>query len=148
MAREDVGELMRIVDQEVEAQGTAVEALGGVRWTSNTRFVSTQVSVEPSGGDTLLRVEEWHSDAIRGRLHGIWGSVGLLTGLALGLEYLGLAIPLVIVLTAIMGMLGWTVGDSLWRLISASSRKRVRALSEHLTAEASRLLPPPESEEE
>ena len=42
----------------MEAQGTVVEALGAVRWTSNTRFLSTQVSVEPSGDDTLLRVEE------------------------------------------------------------------------------------------
>jgi hypothetical protein len=148
MSREAVGLLMRVVDQEVDAQGTVVEALGGVRWTSNTRFLSTQVSVEPSGEDTLLRVEEHYSDAVRGPLHGIWGSLGLVSGLALGIEVWSLAVPLVIFLTAIVGMLGWGVGDMLWRLISASSRKRVRALTEHLTTEASRLLPPPAGEED
>jgi hypothetical protein len=148
MAREEVGELMRIVDQRVEAQGTVVEALGAVRWTSNTRFLSTQVSVEPSGDDTLLRVEERYSDIIRGPLHGIPASWGLILGLALGLDGLSLALPLVIVLTAITAMIGWGVGDLVWRGISAGSRKRVRALTEHLTTEASRLLPPPAVEED
>ncbi|MBT8395528.1 MAG: hypothetical protein HKO65_18195 [Gemmatimonadetes bacterium] len=148
MAREEVGELMRIVDREVEAQGTVVEALGGVRWTSNTRFLSTQVSVEPSGEDTLLRVEERYSDSIRGPLHGAPAGWGLILGLALGLEGLSLALPLVIVLTAITAMMGWAVGDLVWRGISAGSRKRVRALTGHLTEEASRLLPPPPRDED
>jgi len=148
MPREKVGELMRVVDQEVEAQGTVVEALGGVRWTSNTRFVSTQVSVEPSGNDTLLRVEERYSEMIRGPLHGIPASWGMFLGLALGLEGLSLALPLVIILTAIMTLIGWSVGDLVWRGLSAGSRKRVRALTERLTTEASRLLPPSEGEED
>jgi hypothetical protein len=143
MTREAVGALMRTVDQEVEAQGTVVEALGAVRWTSNTRFLSTQVSVEPSGEDTLLRVEERYSEMVRGPLHGIPASWGGLFGLALGLEGLSLALPLVIVLTTIMTMIGWGVGDLIWRGISAGSRKRVRALTERLTEEATRLLPPP-----
>ena len=146
MARDGVGELMRIVDQEVEAQGTVVEALGGVRWTSNTRFLSTQVSIEPSGEDTLLRVEERYSDSVRGPLHGVPAGWGLILGLGVGLEGLGLALPLVIVLTALMAMVGWGVGDLVWRGISARSRERVRALTEHLTTETSRLLPPPQDE--
>ena len=143
MGQEEVGELMRVVDQEVEAQGTVVEALGQVRWTSNTRFLSTQVSVEPSGEDTLLRVEERYSDMIRGPLHGIPASWGLIFGLAFSIEQLSLALPLVIILTAITAMAGWGAGDLLWRALVAGSQKRVRALSEHLTTEASRLLPPP-----
>jgi hypothetical protein len=94
MSREAMGELMRVLDQEVDAPGTVVEALGGVRWTSHSRFMSTQVSVEPSGEGTLLRVEEHFSDTIRGPLHGIWGSLGLISGLAHGVMTLGLAIPL------------------------------------------------------
>jgi len=50
LSKEAVGELIRIVDEEVAAQGTVTEALGRIRWTSNSRFLSTQVSVEPSGG--------------------------------------------------------------------------------------------------
>lgn len=142
MSKEAVGRLMRVVDEEVEAQGTVGEALGKVRWTSNTRFLSTQVSVEPSGEDTLLRVEERYSDAVRGPLHGIPTSWGLIIGLALGLEGLQLALPLVIVLAGITAMIGWGVGDLVWRGVSAGSRKRVRALSERLSSEATQLLPP------
>ena len=147
MSREAVGELFRVVDQEVEAQGTVVEALGGVRWTSNTRFLSTQVSVEPSGEDTLLRVEERYSEMVRGPLHGVPASWGLILGLGVGFDVLNFALPLLIVLSAIMAMVGWGVGDLVWRGISAGSRKRVRALTNDLSTEASRLLPPAAEEE-
>jgi hypothetical protein len=147
MPREKVGELMRVVDQEVEAQGTVVEALGGVRWTSNTRFLSTQVSVEPSGDDTLLRVEERYSEAVRGPLHGIPAGWSAMVGLLLGVEQLGLAVPFVLVLMVISGVIGWVVGDQIWRGISRGSQKRVRALTDRLTQEATRLLPPPGSDE-
>ena len=148
MSREAVGELVRVVDQDVEAQGTVVEALGGVRWTSNGRFLNTQVSVEPSGEDTLLRVEERHSDMVRGPLHGIPASWGFIFGLALGLDVLSLALPLVIILSAVMAMVGWGAGDLVWRGVSARSRARVRALTDHLTTEASRLLPPSAKDED
>jgi hypothetical protein len=148
MSREVVGELMRVVDQGVDAPGTVVEALGGVRWTSDARVLSTQVSVEPSGEDTLLRVEEHFSDTIRGPLHGIWGSLGLVSGLAYGFITWNLALPLAIALTAITAMLGWAIGDLSWRLISTGNQRRVRRLMDNLTEEASRILsnplgPPP-----
>ena len=148
MSREKVGELMRVVDQEVEAQGTVVEALGGVRWTSNTRFLSIQVSVEPSGDDTLLRVEERFSEAVRGPLHGaplVWGTF---VGLIIGIEQMGLAVPFILMLMVITGLSGWFTGDLIWRAISKSSQKRVRALTDRLTEEATRLLPPPGSGED
>jgi hypothetical protein len=147
MPREKVGELMRVVDQEVEAQGTVVEALGGVRWTSNTRFLSTQVSVEPSGDDTLLRVEERYSQSVRGPLHGIPTGWAAMVGLIVGVEQLALAWPLVLVLMVVTGILGWVTGDLIWRGVSAGSQKRVRALTERLTTEATRLLPPPGEED-
>ena len=141
LPREAVGELMRVVDQEVEAQGTVVEALGGVRWTSNTRFISTQVSVEPSGDDVLLRVEERYSDTVRGPIHGVPAGWGAMFGLVMGIEGLGLAWPLVIVLMAITAMVGWGVGDLVWRTLSSGSEKRVAALTDRLSEEAVRLLP-------
>ena len=146
LSREAIGELVRVVDQEVEAQGTVVEALGGVRWTSTGRFLNTQVSVEPAGNETILRVEERYSEMVRGPLHGIPASWGLIIGLAMSLDVLNLALPLAIILTAILAMVGWGVGDLVWRGVSAGSRNRVRALTDHLTTEASRLLPPPAEE--
>jgi hypothetical protein len=134
---------MRVVDREVDAPGTVVEALGGVRWTSDARFLSAQVSVEPSGEGTLLRVEEHFSETIRGPLHGIWGSLGLISGLAHGVATLRLALPLVIVLTAVGAMVGWGIGDLLWRWISAKNQDRVRGSMDNPTTEASRLLSNP-----
>jgi hypothetical protein len=145
MPREAAAALMRVVDQEVEAQGTVVEALGGVRWTSNSRFLDTQVSVEPSGDDTLLRVEERYSNRVRGPLHGVPTGWGLILGLPLGLETLNLMVPLAIVLAAILALVGWSVGDLVWRFLSAGSQRRVQALTERLTDEASRMLPAPSS---
>lgn len=146
LSREAIGELIRVVDQEVEAQGTVVEALGGVRWTSNGRFLNTQISVEPSGEDTLLRVEERYSEMIRGPLHGIPASWGFIFSLGVGLETLNLALPLLILIVGIMTMVGWGMGDLVWRALSAGSRTRVRSLTNRLTTEASRLLPPPGEE--
>ena len=146
LAEDEVAELMRVVDQEVDAQGTVVEALGGVRWTSNTRFQSTQVSVEPSGKETLLRVEEQYSDVVRGPLHGVPTAWGLILGLAMGLEQLNLALPLLLVLVAVTALVGWASGEMIWRSLTSGSEKRTRALADRLTTEASRLLPPPADE--
>jgi hypothetical protein len=141
-SREDMGELMRVVDAEVAAQGTVVEALGAVRWTSNGRFLNTQVSLEPADGETLLRVEERYSETVRGPLHGIPTAWALIIGLAVGLEGLSLALPIALVVAAVLGMLGWGVGDLVWRGVAARSGTRVRLLADRLTTEADRLLPP------
>jgi hypothetical protein len=133
---------MRVVDQEVNAQGTVVEALGGVRWTSNTRFLSTQVSVDPSGEDTILRVEEHYSDIVRGPLHGAPGGWGALFGMVIGLEGLELIAPLVVFLAFLGAMVGLFAGNMVWRALSHGSHKRVQALADKLTVEASRMLPP------
>ncbi len=85
---------------------------------------------------------------VRGPLHGIPTGWGFLFGLPLGSEALNLAWPLVIILSAILAMVGWGVGDLAWRGVSAGSRARVRALTDRLTTEASRLLPPPPEEED
>jgi hypothetical protein len=147
-SREDMGELMRVVDAEVAAQGTVVEALGAVRWTGNGRFLNTQVSVEPGDGETFLRVEERYSDQIRGPLHGVPTSWGLIIGLAVGLEGMSLALPVALVLAAVLGVLGWGIGDLVWRGVAASSGPRVTRLADRLTTEATRLLPPPSEQED
>jgi hypothetical protein len=141
--REEIGQLMRVVDGQVSAQGTVVEALGAVRWTSHGRFLSTQVSVEPADGETLLRVEERYSDSIRGPLHGIPAAWGLILGLALGLEVWGLVLPIALVLALVLGTAGWTVGNLVWRVVAARSGSRVARVADQLATEAEGLLPPP-----
>lgn len=140
-SREDMGELMRIVDTEVAAQGTVVEALGAVRWSTSAWALNTQVSAEPGDGETLLRVEERYSESVRGPLHGIPASWGLVIGLGVSLESWGLALPVALVIAVAWGALGWITGDLIWRGVAAGSGKRVRRLADHLTTEATRLLP-------
>jgi hypothetical protein len=145
-SREDMGELMRVVDAEVAAQGTVVEALGAVRWTSNGRFLNTQVSVEPTDDETLIRVEERYSDTVRGPLHGVPTAWGLIIGLAVGLDGLGLVLPIALVLAVVLGVVGWGIGDLVWRAVAFQSGKRVQRLADRLTAEADALISPPGEE--
>jgi hypothetical protein len=148
LSAKDLGELIRIVDQEVADQGTVQEALGTVRWTSQGRFLSTQVSLEPSQGETLMRVEERYTEAIRGAIHGIPASYGFLLSLVAALEGLNLGFPIVPILGVVGAVVGWSLGDLLWRGLAKKSRSRVRALAERLSQTASRLLPSGEEEEE
>jgi hypothetical protein len=73
-----------------------------------------------------------------------WGWV---IGMGVRIETLGLALPLLLVLIATLGMVGWAAGDLVWRAVSASSKKRVRRLMDRLTTEAQNLLPLPKEQE-
>lgn len=144
VSEDTLAELIRLIDQEVEDQGTLQEVLGAVRWTGKSRFLSTQVSLEPSDDETLVRVEERYADALRGMLHGIPASYGLILGLPIFLEGLNLGAPLSVVLAVATGAAGWALGDTIWRRLARKSRNRVGRLAEKLTMAASRALPPPE----
>lgn len=141
-----LAELIRIIDQEVEDQGTVQEALGAVRWTGKGRFLSTQVSLEPSEEETLVRVEERYTDALRAMLHAIPASYGLILGLPIFLEGLNLGTPLSVVLALVSGAAGWTLGDGIWRGLAKKSRLRVGRLAEKLSRVASKALPWPKEE--
>ena len=140
LAREEMAELVRLVDEEVRDQGIVQEALGHVRWTSQGRFLSTQVSLEPAGGETLLRVEERYSDAIRGVLHGIPAGYGFIFGLATALEAMNLG-PLPAALFTVASVAaGWGVGGAIWRGLAGRSKARVRHLAERLGARAKAIV--------
>jgi len=139
LSREDLAELVRVVDEEVRDQGTVQEALGHVRWTSQGRFLSTQVSLEPGNGETLLRVEERYSDAIRGVLHGIPAAYGLIFGLATALEAVGLGGASALLFGLVSSVAGWGVGGAIWRTLSTGSRNRVSRLAERLGIRAKEL---------
>jgi len=127
--------IMRLVDARVPAQGTIGEALGSVRWSSADRFLSRQVSVEPSAGETLIRVEERYSDRFRGALHGIPTVYGLVAGFVVGLEFLGGA-GAGAILAGVAGASAWAIARGAWRTISRRSGRRIKALSDVLQGEA------------
>lgn len=151
LSKEELADILRIVDTEVADQGTIAEALGTVRWTGKGRFLSTQVSLEPAEGETLLRVEERYNEALRGILHGLPAAYALMFSLVGALEGLSLsALPGTLFVLGATG-LGWTLGSSIWRTLSARSRTRVQKLAERLglrgrelaSVEGPEALPPP-----
>jgi hypothetical protein len=132
LSKEEMAELVRVVDEEVRDQGIVQEALGHVRWTSQGRFLSTQVSLEPGGGETLIRVEERHSDAIRGVLHAIPASYGLIFGLAGALEGMNLGLVPGALFALASAAAGWGLGGAIWRGMAGRSKARVQRLAERL----------------
>ncbi len=132
MSKEELAELIRVVDEEVSEQGTVQEALGQIRWTSQGWTLSTQVSLEPGGGETLMRVEERYTDALRGILHGLPTTYGFFIGLIVALEGLNLGFAPGAALTLASTIGGWGIGTTIWRSISARSRVRVQRLAEKL----------------
>ena len=139
LSRESLGELVRTVDQQVSAQGSVSEALGSIRWNAPGRFLSHQVSLEPAGGETIVRVEERYGGGIRGALHGIPTMYAAMIGFVLGTEAIGGAVPGVF-LGLFFAALAWVVGGFIWGGVSRRSGRRVRELADQLTAEAA-LLP-------
>jgi len=139
LSREELADLVRVVDEEVRDQGTVQEALGHVRWTSQGRILSTQVSLEPGEGETLMRVEERYNDAIRGILHGLPAGYGFIFGLAGALEGLHLTLGPGALFVAASAAAGWGVGTAIWRGLSKGSRARVQRLTENLGLRAKEL---------
>jgi hypothetical protein len=141
LTREELAELFRVVDAEVNDQGTVAEALGSFRWSSKSRFVSTQVSLDPGGGETLLRVEERFSDAIRGGLHGIPASYGAVFSLAWVIESLSLGVLPETLIVLASAVASWSLGGAIWRFVSSRSKARVQRLAERLGLRSQELRP-------
>lgn len=139
LTKEDLAKLIRLVDDEVSDQGTVQDALGQVRWTSQGRILSTQVSLEPGEGETLMRVEERYHDALRGMLHGMPSTYGFMFGLVSAIEAFNLGVGPGAALTLAAAAGGWAIGSSIWRGISSRSRKRVQELAEKLGIRAGEL---------
>lgn len=135
--QDTVRRIMRLVDERVPAQGTIGEALGAVRWSATDRFLSRQVSIEPSEHETLIRVEERYTDRFRGALHAIPTVYGLFAGMVVGIEVLGGA-GLGVLLAGAAGGSAWALARGAWTTICRRSAKRVRALSDVLQGEADR----------
>lgn len=142
---ETLRELMRIVDREMPAQGTVTEALGTVRWNSGGRFLSRQVSIEPTVKETLIRVEERFEQRARTLVHAIPSSYAGFLGFIVGLEQLGGRAP-GIALGLFSAAAAFAIAGQVWNRVSRNSRARVEALADELSSEASKRLPGPSEE--
>ncbi|MFC1851142.1 hypothetical protein ACFL27_13185 [candidate division CSSED10-310 bacterium] len=107
--------------------------------------MSTQVTLEPAHGETIVRVEERLADRLKYILHFIPGTYALFIGGVIGLE-MGLGVLPAILLGLSSGILGGSAGGGIWRILSARSGKRIRSLVSKLTTAAAETLETPPQE--
>ena len=148
---EALGQLIRVVDDETNSVGAIAEALGSVHWTTGDRSHSTQVSLTPGNGETVIQVVEKVQPRLRRvsqLMPAAWGLMftGGMIG-AMDLNALGTSLGL-----AASVLLGGGLGRLLWNRLSARSGERVERLAAALSRhayEASKkgLVVPPEEPE-
>jgi hypothetical protein len=107
-----------------------------VRWTGSGRFRSTQISLTPEAGETVIQVVEKAAPHLRPLVHLIpaaWGAMLALGALApLALPAAGAAATAVGGLVVLAGAVAGTAAGRLaWSWMSWSSGRRV----EHLAAD-------------
>ncbi|MGD2067359.1 MAG: hypothetical protein PVI57_01640 [Gemmatimonadota bacterium] len=139
--------LVRVVEERVPAQGTVSEALGAVRWTAHQRHLDRQVSLEPEGEETLIRVEERYSGAIAGIVHGLPAGYGAMFGLTMGLEWVG-GTAAGLLGALVLGLVAFALGRLVWSAMARRSGSRTYALAEELADVASRIVGGPDGADE
>ena len=133
--REALGRLIRVVDEKADSAGVVSEALGSVRWTSDERFSSTQVSLTPANGETTIRVTEKTLPRVKRIVHLVpaaWGAM-LVPAVVSALDPSGAAT--VGILAAGIAA-GAAAGRAVWTILSARSAARVERLAAELSREA------------
>jgi hypothetical protein len=133
--RSGIARLMHLVDDRADGAGSLTEALGAVRWTSDDRFSTTQVSVTPADGRTRVEVVEKVRPRVRRLFHllpAAWGAmlagpVVASLGPSAGVVAVGLA-------AGVAG--GVALGRLAWTIVSARSEARVSGMAEALSSEA------------
>jgi hypothetical protein len=131
-------ELVRSIDDLVDAPGTVTEALGTVRWTARDRFLTTQIAVGPGDGGTFIKVHERIEPRVRAAFHilpTVWGgAAGLAVVASAGL--VGLPVAAVILSCAAVGTVA---GRGAWEILSERSRNRVHRMVTDLADRAREL---------
>jgi len=121
-----------VADDRVSAPGIVTEALGSIRWTSQDRFLTTQVSLTPGTEGTTIRVQERLANRIRRVVNLIPGFWGGIMGMAISTS---LDLPTAVVIGG-GAVLGLGVGRAVWSLLSRQSSARVEALAAELEQRA------------
>jgi hypothetical protein len=132
LSLESLQDLVQVADERVSTPGIVTEALGAVRWTSQDRFLTTQVSLTPEGEGTTIRVQERLAGRVRRGLHLVSGSWGAILGLAVTAS---IDLPAAVVVGGAT-VLGLGVGRAVWSVLSGRSRARVEDLAAELERRA------------
>jgi hypothetical protein len=138
----DLRQLVRLVEERLDATGTVTEALGTVRWTGapqGDRFdPTTQVSFSAGGTETQVQVVQRYPARLRIILHVLpmlWGT--MIGGAIAASTVPALATSLTIGLGS--AALGLGVGRGIWGWIARRAESRIDSLASDLVAEAKRL---------
>ncbi|MEM7417658.1 MAG: hypothetical protein AAF389_19375 [Gemmatimonadota bacterium] len=136
LGESDIAELMRHVDARAEGAGTVTEALGSVRWAAADRFVGTQVTVTPKGGQTSIDVMEKTPARLRRVVHFLPVAWSLIGALPL-MEATPGVLPTIAIGAAAL-VAGTAVGRAAFSLLSNRSEARVKRLAADLADAANR----------
>lgn len=128
-------ELVRAIDDHVDAPGTVSEALGTVRWTASDRWSTTQVAVAPSPAGTTIKVHERIEPRVRGLLHFVPTVWGAMAGIAITAS-VGIAVLPGAAILAGCALVGTAAGRGVWEILSERSQRRVDELAGDLATHA------------
>lgn len=139
--RERLAVLARVIEDRVGRPGTITEALGTVRWTSNSGIHgmwTTQVTLSPEPDGTRIGVHQNMQGAAA--FYGLPAAWGGMIGFTIAMSA-GLATAPVLGIVA-AGMVGGAlIGRTILDVISRRSRDRVERVAGDLAEDASRLGP-------
>ena len=130
-----LGQLIGLMDDETDSAGAISEALGTVRWTARDRLQTTQVSLTPQNGETVIQVVE----KVRPRLQRLtlllptaWATM-FAGGFMSWTDATAAGTAAAFVAAALAGE---AVGRFFWNRLSARSRARVKHLAATLSRHA------------
>ncbi|MGE0555313.1 MAG: hypothetical protein AB7R55_17930 [Gemmatimonadales bacterium] len=140
--QEALRQLIRVVEDRLDATGTVTDALGTVRWTRaphGDRFeATTQVSISQAANETQIHVTQRYPGRLRAILHllpGAWGAMigGAVAASTVTVPGAGIALALG------SAALGIGIGRAIWQTIARRATARVDSLSADLETAARRL---------
>ena len=132
--------LLRVVDDRADGAGNVTEALGAVRWTSEDRFSTLQISLAPEAGRTRIQVVEKTRPRLRRIMHllpAAWGA--MLAGPVVSWLQPGTVGVMALAATGVLG--GLAAGRAAWTFLASRSRNRVSTMARAMAREADAIVP-------
>ena len=137
LSRESQAALLSAVQDELAIEGIVTEALGSARWTNQSRFGATQVTLTPGDEGTRIEVMDRFTKRVPVALHAIPGFWGAILGhtLAVSVSLPGATASVLILGAAVLGT---GLGHGIWHTLARRSRGKVRGVLDRLSKLAER----------
>lgn len=140
LSSDEVGSLLRVVDDRMGQTGTVSEALGRVRWAGTEARLTTEVHFAEDGGVTRVDVQTSYPARMRRATRVVPGAIATaLVVAAASATGVGGAVLFAGAVGA--AALGFGVGSLVWRAASREAARRAELLAEEVTRAAAALPP-------